>query len=165
MTPLEWLELNYGMILTVLVLLVIIFNKKIRSFFPNKSKPKQEETEIPFIDPTMPETLAGLEESNLFNDLQKKDTLSMFKQQKAVAEKYIKSIKEEGKKLIGEEKKAAFEYQQTRNNFNLGRQQLGVKYNIWVNKLNTLDNMILQQIRMEEELKKLKGGENESNKS
>ena len=157
----EWASQNYGIVILIAVIILTLFHKQIVSLGAKilASKRKEEkDTGLQFltVEPNMQESLAGLEENNLFNDLQKRDTLSVFRQQKAVAEKCIRGVKEEGKQLLEEEKKAALEYQQKLNKFNIGRQQLGIKYNIWLNKLNTLNNMIIQQMHMEEELKKLK---------
>lgn len=153
----EWLSKYYGMIFAIGVLLLILFHKRIKLFFSKKKKTDEEEPVV-FLEqtPDIQDSLVSLEENNLFNNVEKKNSLSLFKQQKAIAEKYIRHIQAEGRKLIQQENKTASEYQQKINQLNIQKKQLGIKYTTGVSKLRILETMILSQIRMEEELEKLK---------
>lgn len=156
MEIIEWLNKNYGSIIALGVVLLIIFNKKIKILFSKKKK--EEDESISFLEQTtdIQGSLDDLEENNLFNNMQKKDSLSLFNQQKISSQKYIKHIQKEGKKLIQQEKEVTLEYQQRINQLNIQKKQLGIKYTTGINKLQILENMIASQIRMEEELEKLK---------
>lgn len=156
MEIIEWLSKYYGPLLAGGVILIILFHKQLKSLFSKKKK--DEEEAVPFLEQTtdIQDSLVDLEENNLFNNVQKKNSLSLFRQQKATAEKYIKHIQAEGKKLIQQEKKNAWEYQQKINQMNIEKKQLGIKYTTGISKLHILDTMIASQMKMDEEIYKLK---------
>ena len=73
-----------------------------------------------------------------------------------LAEKQIKQIKEDGKKIVRDEFNFINEYRQNKARFDRDRKSLGMKYSVWVNQLRMIDEMIANQSRIKEEFDKMK---------
>ncbi len=152
MTIEEFLRAYYGfIILGVVVILLLAWNSAVR--YIKKSKAKNLDI-LP--QSGLDDALFSLEQESLFEDIQGKDALDSFQEQRAMAEKQINKIKEDGKKMVRDELNFINEYRQKKYQFDRDRKSLGMKYSVWVNQLRMIDEMIANQSRIREEFNKMK---------
>ena len=156
-TAAEWLRDYYGILILVVIILLIFFWGSLMRFL---RKPKKNKAADFRPIPEMESTLFGVGEQGLFEEIQSKDTITNFSEQRESAERQIKQIKEEGKKLVSEEHASIQEYHHKKLRFERERKHLGMKYSILINQLRMLDEMIINQARISEEFKKIKESEN-----
>jgi len=147
----EFLRAYYGfIILGVVVILLLFWN-----FIINRIKRIKKKVMDEPLSPGLDDALFSLEQEGLFEEIQNKDTLNNFQEQRILAEKRIKQIKEEGKKIVRDEINFVNEYRQKKFQFDRERKSLGMKYSIWVNQLKMIDEMIANQSRIRDEFNKL----------
>src|SRR3990167_4567483 len=152
MTIEEFLRTYYGfVILGVVVILLLFWNLIINHIKKFKAKNTNNLPQSGLND-----ALFSLEQESLFEDIQSKDTLDNFQEQRMLAEKQIKQIKEDGKKIVRDEFNFINEYRQNKARFDRDRKSLGMKYSVWVNQLRMIDEMITNQSRIKEEFDKMK---------
>src|SRR3990167_8774670 len=147
MTIEEFLRTYYGfVILGVVVILLLFWNLIINHIKKFKAKNTNNLPQSGLND-----ALFSLEQESLFEDIQSKDSLDNFQEQRILAEKQIKQIKEDGKKIVRDELNFANEYRQKKDRFDRDRKSLGMKYSIWTSQLKMIDGMIINQAKIREE--------------
>ena len=143
MKIMDWIDANYGLIvISVIVIAIIGYN-----YYKKHKQKKQDRIEQSYIDSEP----IGME---LFEDVQAKDTLSSLKKQKLNAEKNLRQIKVEAKKVVGQESQIDYEYRQRKIQFSNEKKRLGLNYTNYMHQSRIIDEMIQNQIRMQEEFKK-----------
>lgn len=150
----EWIRAYYGVVILIGFFMILLFWNSFMHFI-KKNKAKAGSS---FMQP-MPgieDSLFSLEQEGLFEDIRGKDALDNFQEQKVFAEKQIKQIKEEGKRLVRDETIFIQEYHQKKIKFERDRKNLGIKYTMWANQLKMIENMIVNQARIREEFDKMK---------
>jgi len=158
-----WVNANYGLIIFTSLILFLVGMHWMNKY--NKKK-RQKQLDVPPLMPTSDvlQEQSFTDEFDLFEDIQAKDTLTSFKDQKAKIEKKLKQIREEAKKVVGQEKQGDYEYRQRKFQFGNERKRLALNYNNYMHQSRIIDEMIQNQIRLQEEFKKEDGSKQRDEK-
>ena len=143
----EWINANYGLIVFLAIVIVIIAYRSYKKFKDTRTQSESNS----YVDTSEFET-------ELFEDVGTGNSVSSFKKQKLVAEKNIIQIRKEAKQTVAEEKKLDYEFRQKKMQFANEKKRLGLSYTNYMHQSRIIDEMIQNQLRMQEEFKKTKDG-------
>ena len=146
----EWMQSNYGLIIIILIFLAIA------GYNYYKKRRQKKQNEYSQREDSYMQEPALLEADLLFEDIQGKDNLSTFKKQKQNIEKNLGQVRSKAKNLVNEEKQIDYDYEKHKKQYGMEKKKMGMEYTSWMNQLRIMEEMIQNQARMQEELKKTK---------
>ena len=146
----EWMQSNYGLIIIILIFLAIA------GYNYYKKRRQKKQNEYSQREDSYMQEPALLEADLLFEDIQGKDNLSTFKKQKQNIEKNLGQVRSKAKNLVNEEKQIDYDYEKHKNQYGMEKKKMGMEYTSWMNQLRIMEEMIQNQARMQEELRKTK---------
>jgi len=137
---LDFLESNWGAILLGIGIFYIIFYKRVNRFIFRRKKKEEEYEYVPLPDPVY--------QGKEF------DMGSNLNAQQKSLEAELKQIGAEGKAAVKEERELDSEYRKKKEMLDFRKRQLKIKYTMQVTQLENVKQMIVNQQRMDEMLKK-----------
>src|SRR3990167_1630337 len=162
----NWISTYKGYILIGLVISLLLLREIIKRFFRDMvsrlTDKREQESPIPIsqdyaYDSSIDYDLFRSEDSN--------GSLKSFQRQRAKITRDINKTRIDGKKLVAEEKQFDAKCRQDKQQYIMKRKSMGLQYTNLMNQLRITDEMIENQIRMQDELRKATGGQQEGGRA